>query len=295
MAAVAGLAQQRKITDLSGINLKFIDSYRRLRTDAGAKAKTRYTETVIIRQLVNFALSRDMIATDPLKGLKLTKPKPTPQPCWTYEQMQQILDASPDDMRPALLLLAETGMRFGEMAWLTWDDVDLQANVLRIQPKDGWKPKSGDQRAVPLTRTIKRLVESLPRRFRWVVTMPPSTQHPKPGRQWTERRLLAGLKRVLQKLDLPGKLHTFRHSFISNALLKGTAVAVVRDWVGHVDPEIIDLYTHVHNDASQTAMRRLAKANQGLHPKKADSNGKGSNSAQDQHTDKEIGNGQDAK
>jgi integrase len=129
---LADLAQERKITDLSGINLKFIDAYRRLRTDEGTQAKTRYTETVVIRQLVNFALSRDMLANDPLKGLKLKKPKPTPQPCWIFRQMQQILTASPDEIRPALVLLAETGMRFGEMAWLTWNDVDLQANILRI-------------------------------------------------------------------------------------------------------------------------------------------------------------------
>jgi len=128
-----------------------------------------------------------------------------------------------------------------------------------------------------------------------VVTMPPSGRYPQPGRQWSERRLLAGLKRVLKKLDLPGKLHTFRHTFISNALLKGTAVAVVRDWVGHVTPEIIDLYTHVHNDASQTAMQRLARANQGLQPKKESNHGRESDSAQNHHTDKEDGDGLDAK
>jgi site-specific recombinase XerD len=80
-------------------------------------------------------------------------------------------------------------------------------------------------------------------------------------RQWTERRLLAALKRVLQTLKLPGKLHTFRHSFVSNALLKGTPVTLVREWVGHVDEEVLKLYTHAHNEASQAAMRRLAEAN----------------------------------
>jgi len=76
-----------------------------------------------------------MLAIDPLKGLKQKKPRPTPQPCWTYEQMQQIFAASPEEIRPALLLLGETGMRYGEMAWLTWDELDLKANVLRVQPK----------------------------------------------------------------------------------------------------------------------------------------------------------------
>lgn len=259
---VKELALERNIKDLSGIDLKFMDAYRRLRSDEGAQAKTRYTESVVIRQLVNFAVTRDLLVTDPLKGLKLKKPKPTTQPCWTHAEKEQILDASPDVIRPALTLLAETGMRFGELAWLTWDDVDSEANVLRIQAKQGWKPKTGDQRAVPISLAAQRVLAALPRRWSWVVTMPPSRRHPQAGRQWSERRLLATLKRVLKKVGLPGKLHTFRHSFISNALLKGTPPAVVREWVGQVDRAIIDLYTHVHNEASQSAMQRLAEANQ---------------------------------
>lgn len=43
--------------------------------------------------------------------------------------------------------------------------------------------------------------------------------------------------------------------------MKGIPVAVVREWVGHVDLEIIRLYTHVHDNASQAAMQRLVEAN----------------------------------
>jgi hypothetical protein len=42
-----------------------------MRADVGKAATTRYHKTVIIRQLVNFALSRNMIAADPLNGLRL--------------------------------------------------------------------------------------------------------------------------------------------------------------------------------------------------------------------------------
>ena len=38
-------------------------------------------------------------------------------------------------------------------------------------------------------------------------------------------------------------------------------MTVVREWVGHIDRAIIDLYTHVHSSASQAAMQRLAEAN----------------------------------
>ena len=284
---IAELALARKIRDITGVDLKFIDAYRRTRVDAGAAPKTHYTETIVVRQLVNFALSRDMIASDPLKGLKLKKPKPTKQPCWTYDQVTAILSACTMEIKPVLTLLAETGMRFGELAWLTWDDVDYAKNVLKIQPKEGWKPKSGDERAVPLSPTALKILEEQPKRWKWVVTMPQSKQHPKPGRQWTERRLLVLLQRVLKSLGLPGKIHTFRHTFISNALLKRTPVAVVREWVGHVDDQIIRHYTHVHNEASQAAMQRLAEANLDLQKKEKFDESARTDSAQIQHTEGE--------
>ena len=37
-----------------------------------------------------------------------------------------------------------------------------------------------------------------------------------------------------------------------------TPIPVVKAWVGHVDPRVIELYTHVHDHASQAAMQRLA-------------------------------------
>lgn len=256
---VMELAAARGVKDLAGLDLRFADAYRQMRAEEKAAPKTRYTELNVLRQLINFALSRDLLAADPLKGLKLKKPKPTRQPCWTYEQVQAILAAAPPLVRPALALLAETGMRFGELAWLRWEDAE--PTVLRVQAKEGWKPKSGDQRAVPRNEVIDAVLAALPRRYGWVVTMPPTTHHPRPGRQWTERRLLSALKQILKRLNLPGKLHTFRHSFISNALLSGTAVTVVKEWVGHVDDEVLKLYTHVHDHASQAAMRALSEAN----------------------------------
>jgi len=247
-----------RVADLAGLDLGFVDAYRRQRAAAGRAAKTRYTEAVIVRQLVNFALSRNLLVADPLKGLKLKKPTLTPQPCRSPAEVADILAASPADVRPALAQLAETGFRFGELAWLAWADVDRAANVLRVRPKDGWRPKSGDQRAVPISPAAVAVLDGLPRRHRWVVTMPPSRTAPVAGRQWTERRLLSALKGVLKGVGLAGKLHTFRHAFISRSLLGGAPAAVVKAWVGHVDDRVLAVYTHVRDDASQAAMRRLS-------------------------------------
>ena len=292
---VAALAKERKARDLGGIDLRFVDAYRRLRVDEEVAPKTHYTETIVLRQLINFALTRDLIAVDPLKGLRLKKPKPTRQPCWTHEEVSAILEASPPEVKTAFILLAEFGLRFGELAWLTWADIDFKLNVLKIQPKPGWKPKTGDQRAVPLSPVAVEVLNALPKKWDWVITMPPTSRHPEYGRQWTERRLLTALKRVLKPLGLVGKLHTFRHSFISHALLQGTPVAIVREWVGHVDDQIIRHYTHVHNSASQAAMQRLAQANFTLQPKEKLDGSAGKDSAQIQHTEGEARDGIRAK
>jgi hypothetical protein len=62
------LAGRRCVRAIDGIDLKFVDAYRNERVEAGAAPKTVYTESVVIRQLVDFALSRALIAVDPLKA-----------------------------------------------------------------------------------------------------------------------------------------------------------------------------------------------------------------------------------
>lgn len=281
------LASELRRKDILGIDLQFVDEFRHRRVETGKALKTIYNEAMIIRGLVNFAMSRGMITKDPLAGLKIKEPRPRPQPCWSPAEVEQILESCTDRQRPVLTILADTGKRIGELIWLTWDDVDFERNVLHIRPKDNWRPKSGDQRAVPMTPRVFELLKKLPRNHRWVLTAPPSTKYPQGGHQISERRQLAALKRVLRKLGISGHLHTFRHSFISRALMAGVPEAVVRSWVGHVDRDILKLYTHIAAADSQSAMQRLAEAQNPRYCKEKEqlnvSEKKNSKSAHSQH------------
>lgn len=200
-----------------------------------------------------------MIADDPLKDLKIRKPKRTPQPCWSRDEVDLILAAAKSPYREPLVLLAETGARVGEAKWLTWDDIDLQHKLVHIRPKDGWQPKSGDERAVPMSDRLHTMLKSLPRDGQWVFTARVTKRHPEYGRQISERRLLQYLKRVLKRLGMSGHLHTFRHSFISFAAVSGVPERVLRKWIGHVDREILDWYFHLADAESHQAMQRLSQ------------------------------------
>lgn len=113
-----------------------------------------------------------------------------------------------------------------------WNDLRVDTGVILIRPKHGawgsWRPKSGDQRSVPITDKLRALLQSIPRHGAWVFRAPPTKKFPSQDRQLSERRALLALKGVLKTLSLPGKLRTFRHTYVSQALTRGVPEAVLR-------------------------------------------------------------------
>ncbi|MFO0812011.1 MAG: site-specific integrase [Gemmatales bacterium] len=260
MDRVANLANLQKCTKLSQVNLLFVDQYRIARSKAKKPPgeQTIHDEVMIIRTWINFCLKRKLIAEDPLEGLSNPEPVAAIQPCWTWEQVNMIIDASPENIKSELTFLAHTGARFGELAWLKWEDLDLEKEIIHIRAKEGWKPKSGDQRVITMSNKLRDMFTSMPRISAWVMTMPVTQQQRIEGKQWSEKRLLGRLKKVLKQLGLPGHLHTFRHSFISYALSGKTASeTTVRSWVGHVDEEILRHYAKTHDHVAKAAMDSL--------------------------------------
>jgi integrase len=222
-----------------------------------AKPKTTRNDVVLLKQLVNFAVRRKMIRENPLADLVIEQPPRTPQPFWPRDRVERILKATSSRYQALFHFLADTGTRIGEACWLTWDDVDLKNNVIHIRPKEGWQPKTGDQRTVHLSADLCQILSTLPTTCKWVFTAPPTARYPSARRQVSPRRALAHLKVVLRRLGLRGHLHTFRHSFISHALTSGAPSAIVREWVGHVDDEIMKHYTHIADQQSRSAMDKI--------------------------------------
>tara|TARA_R110001592_G_scaffold361413_1_gene672017 strand:- start:27105 stop:28280 length:1176 start_codon:yes stop_codon:yes gene_type:complete len=253
-------ARARNKSKVHQINLRLIDEYREARRAAGKAPKTIWKETAIIRRLVRFALSRKLILRDPLEGLQNPQPRPTEQPCWSPEELEQIIDAAGGTLKLIFILLADTGMRLGELQWLVWEDFIFDQKYIHIRPKEDWSPKTGESRRVPMTERVYEEFRRLPRTHRWVFTRGVSLRYPDGGRQISPTRTLRALKRLLKRIGMSqdGKVHTFRHSFISKALAKGIPATTVRSWVGHVSDEMLRRYTHVLEQDSRAGIERFA-------------------------------------
>jgi integrase len=161
-----------------------------------ARAKTIHNDVVLIKQLVNFAVRRRMIKENPLAELKLELPKRTPQPYWTRDQVEEILAHSNLKYRPLFRFLADSGCRIGEAVWLTWSDIDLDNGVVHIQEKDGWRPKSGNARVIPMSSAVAQILRHDSREGKWVFKAEPSYRCPVVGRQISDRRALAHLETI---------------------------------------------------------------------------------------------------
>lgn len=238
------------------LNLSIVDKFRSMRFAGSdgvraAQPKTVHNDTVSIRQLVNFALRRKYLSSDPLSELKIKKPPRTPQPCWTPDEVEKIIATANDQYRSVFRFLADTGTRIGEAVWLAWEDVNLEQGMIYIRAKVGWKPKTGNARAIPMTPRLKEWFRNHCQPTGWVF-------RGKLRLQLSDRRTLAHLKRVVRDLKLPGHLHTFRHAFISNCAIRGVPERVVREWVGQIDPEIIAWYFHLADAQSRAEMERIA-------------------------------------
>ncbi len=78
--------------------------------------------------------------------------------------MVRLIEAAVPRLRGLLAFLAETGCRRGEALNLTWAAIDEANGFARIEPRDGWTPKTASShRRVPLSEGLLAALRTQPR------------------------------------------------------------------------------------------------------------------------------------
>jgi integrase len=172
---------------------------------------------------------------------------------------------------PALALIASTGVRRGEALALRWEDVDLDAGVLRVTQtvtRIGkqlviTEPKSAKaRRAIPLSPAVVTLL----RKHRTAQ----KAERLRAANQWTDsglvfttgfgtvvepHSLLRAARAATQSAGVDGGVHTLRHSVAVGWLESGVHIKAVADLLGHSSIAITgDVYGHVSDIAARSAV-----------------------------------------
>jgi integrase len=167
----------------------------------------------------------------------------------------------PDDQwlefRDMLIVLIDTGMRWGECDATRKQHIDRRMKELRVVGISGNGSKNGEERLVGLT---DRALEILSKRAgkskdgRLFTLLYPQCEH-----MFSRLRSWMGLSK-----DRHFTLHTARHTFCSRLVQNGVDLLVVKELAGHKSIESTLIYSHLAPNNRRAAIGVLNDFNQSL-------------------------------
>jgi integrase len=163
-------------------------------------------------------------------------------------------------LKDAIIVAMYTGLRRGEIASITWSDVDLESGILSVRNQEGFRTKTGDERSVPLRgRALDRLRKIKRRRERCehdeAVIVDQRGKPIKPDRM-TKRFKDFALKAGLDKRI---SFHTLRHSCASLLSREGVPTRIIQEIMGHSSITTTERYSHIRVDEVADAMEEAFK------------------------------------
>jgi integrase len=128
------------------------------------------------------------------------------------------------------------GLRREEALWLTPDDVDLKAGMIRVQQKmindESWKPKTRRNRRVPISSALRDYLEACQPTNGSIWFFPSST-----GKRWDPDNFSQDLREINEAHGLPWTCLDFRHTFGSHLAQKGESLYKIAELMGN-SPEV---------------------------------------------------------
>ena len=149
----------------------------------------------------------------------------------------------------AVRLLALTGCRRGEIAGLTWREVDLEARHLRLgDTKEGYSLRPLGK---PAAELLGRLADDAEGEMVFAVGEDGAAYQGLP-KAWARIAKRAKFKDVT--------IHTLRHSFATTANTLGCSEPTIAALIGHSRGTVTSRYVHVVDDTLIAAADRVATA-----------------------------------
>ena len=221
------------------------------------KAKTINLELSILRTALIWAVDNEWLEKNPASRIKKLKTTDTKSgQIINAEEIERLMEGCKKVkdgiwFRDLLIVFLNTGMRLGELLNLTWDDIDWDQELIKIQEKPGWTPKTYE-RNIPINKTVKDVLMRLKTGLRgYVFTYK--------DRKIEDTKPRKNLITLAKKVGLPHitRVHNFRHTFCSNLLMKGVDIPTVQALLGHRSWSTTMIYSHRTSCHTRKAIKIL--------------------------------------
>jgi len=217
------------------------------------KANTINLELTVIRAALNYALDREWIDKNPASRMKMLKTTDSKKgKALSEAEVDKLLDGCDDPwFKDILLVLLNTGMRAGELRNLIWSDLNWEQDIIKIQAKEFWTPKSYS-RDIPMNKMVKDVLVKLKTNSRGTFIFNLD------GKQIGPNKLRQMLIKLARKVGLDiSRIHSLRHTFCSNLINKNIDLPTVQKLMGHSDIKTTMIYSHQSEDHIREAINLL--------------------------------------
>lgn len=229
---------------------------------AGKSPKTIHHALSLVRSVYNKAILWDCFSGEN-PARKVSFPKITDNDrvrFLSFDEVNRLLNELKKichpDMYDLTLMAAFTGARYGELASLTWNDVNFESGFVTFL-----NTKTRKNRVVPITFQVKEMLLSRKQGS--------SSQLVFPSRSGDIRKeagnsFFNAVNRLFNQ-DVSDRrqkvcFHTLRHSYISWLIMSGADMRTVQQISGHESMAMLKRYSHLTNDHVKKAADRVALA-----------------------------------
>lgn len=229
---------QQTETDFLALRPIQAKHYRDALYSASLSGKTINTMIGTLRTFYEYLMEEELIPGNPiLKNLRVRERPKFPNPLTEEEKpiILGILEEKEIHIQLAFKTMLATGLRVGEVASLTLQDIEIEDNrvILFIKNAKGGKP-----RKVPVIDpvTAKELYE-------YIKDVPKD----EPIFRVSRRTLQDHARRIQKRTGIHFYVHRLRHTFATELLAKDTRLDVIQRVMGHADISTTRKYAETLN------------------------------------------------
>jgi integrase len=233
---------------------------------------TANTELKIIKMIFRSARQQGFLFEDPAEGVKTVKNRTNfARRPFSIGELRAVLPLADDEWQSLIKFGLYTGQRLGDLALLTWSQIDLDRNEIRLTTR-----KTSKRLLIPIAAPLREHLLAIagddprapvhPRAYATV-----SAQFERVGtlsNQFSDLLVACGLRgpqphrskgigRSGKRAGSDLSFHSLRHTAVSLLKDAGIPDAVVMALVGHESSAMSDRYTHVGKEALVRAAESL--------------------------------------
>jgi integrase len=239
---------------LEGITTTHIEEYRdKRRLDPGLngtvlKVSSLNRDLALLKHIFSYAVREGWLEKTPASRIKMEKENNARDRVLEPEEFTHLQAHSASHLQAINLMAYQTAMRQGEILHLTWDRVDLRANVVRLQAKD---TKTNEGRLVPLTPELTDLLRGL-YKVRYL-----QEDHVFLVKGQSVSSVKTAFNAACRRAGIQGfHFHDFRHTAITNMRRADIDHLTIMKITGHKTLEVFKRYnSFLEGDLREAASR----------------------------------------